>query len=323
MNDSLLIGIRFALYADLMLIAGLAAFPLYALAQDERAAAQPMTAILRTVRWLCIAGLLLSFAGMGVIAASMQGVGLLALDPQAFWSLVRETEVGTAWIIRSAILLLAAATAFWARRQPTIAAAVNAAAGSVAVATLAWSGHAGATEGTAGVVHRISDIVHMIAAAIWVGAIGAFLILTMPGGIRTTAGGLRLAARCLDQFSRVGTICVLAIAATGLLNAQMIIGAENILLSIRSPYGQLLLAKLVLFALMLALAAANRWRLVPVLTSVAQSAGPDAADAEGNAQDAVGAMRKSLIIEAAAALAILALVAWFGTLEPFVMADQP
>ncbi len=29
-------------------------------------------------------------------------------------------------------------------------------------------------------------------------------------------------------------------------------------------------------------------------------------------------MRKSLIIEAAAALAILALVAWLGTLEPFV-----
>jgi putative copper resistance protein D len=32
-------------------------------------------------------------------------------------------------------------------------------------------------------------------------------------------------------------------------------------------------------------------------------------------------MRRSLIIEASAALAILALVAWFGTLEPFVTAD--
>ena len=36
---------------------------------------------------------------------------------------------------------------------------------------------------------------------------------------------------------------------------------------------------------------------------------------------AIAAMRRSLIIEASAALAILALVAWFGTLEPFVTAD--
>lgn len=316
MGDPVLIGIRFALYADLMLIAGLAAFPLYALTRSERLGVQPMAAIWRAERWLCAAGLLLSTLGMGVLAASMQGVGLLSLEFQPFWDLVRETDVGGAWIYRNGALLLALAAAIWLTRWPAAAAALVAAAGSVAVATLVWSGHAGATEGAAGTIHRISDILHMIAAAVWIGAIGAFLLLVSPQRVRDWPGGLGIAARSLDQFSLIGTICVLVIAATGLINSQMIVGADNLGRSLGSPYGQLLLAKLALFGLMLALAAANRWRLTPAL----------AAAAGGNAENidpdpALAAMRRSLLIEAAAALAILALVAWFGTLEPFVGAD--
>jgi copper resistance protein D len=59
-GDPILIGIRFALYADLMLVVGLAAFSLYALTRSERADLEPMAAIWRAERWLCIAGLLVS-----------------------------------------------------------------------------------------------------------------------------------------------------------------------------------------------------------------------------------------------------------------------
>lgn len=316
MGDPVLIGIRFALYADLMLIAGLAAFPLYALTRSERLERQPLAAIWRAERWLCAAGLLLSTLGMAVLAASMQGVGLLSLEFQPFWDLVRETDVGMAWITRSAALLLTLAAALWMTRWPTTAAAMIAAAGSVAVATLVWSGHAGATEGAAGTVHRISDIAHLIAAAVWIGAIGAFHLLISPQHIREIPDGLGIAARSLDRFSFIGTICVLVIAATGLINSQMIVGAENLGRSLGSPYGQLLLAKLALFGLMLALAAANRWRLAPALAAAVAEGATESIDADPDR--ALAAMRKSLIIEALAALAILALVAWFGTLEPFV-----
>ena len=320
MGDPVLIGIRFALYADLMLIAGLAAFPLFALTRSERLAPQPMmAAIWRAERWLCTIGLLVSTLGMGVLAASMQGVGILSLEFQPFWDLVRETDVGTAWVYRSAALLLALAVAIWMVRWPTTSAAVLAGAGSVAVASLVWSGHAGATEGTAGTIHRISDILHMISAAVWVGAIGAFLLLISPRRVRDWPDGLAVAARSLDRFSLVGTVCVLIIAVTGLINSQLIVGAENIGRSLGSPYGQLLLAKLALFGLMLALAAANRWRLTPALAAAV--AGGDAEDIDTDPDAALAAMRRSLIIEALAALAILALVAWFGTLEPFVGAD--
>src|SRR3546814_16571063 len=62
-----------------MLVAGLAAFPLYALTRGERLERQPLAAIWRAERWLCAAGLLLSALGMAVLAASMQGVGVLSL----------------------------------------------------------------------------------------------------------------------------------------------------------------------------------------------------------------------------------------------------
>ncbi|WP_282949199.1 MULTISPECIES: copper homeostasis membrane protein CopD [unclassified Sphingopyxis] len=315
MGDIVLIGIRFALYADLMLIAGLAAFPLYALTQSERHGPEPMAAIWRVERWLCAAGLLLSLLGMGVLAASMQGVGLISLELQPFWDLVRETDVGMAWIIRSAALLLALAASIWMTRRPTATAVTLVAAGSVAVATLVWSGHAGATEGTAGTVHRISDVAHMVAAAVWIGAIGAFHLLISPRRIREIPDGLRLAARSLDRFSLIGTICVLVIAGTGLINSQMIVGTENLGRSLGSPYGQLLVAKLVLFGLMLALAAANRWRLAPALAAAVSGTENEGIDADP--ERALAAMRKSLILEALAAFAILALVAWVGTLEPF------
>src|SRR3546814_5596168 len=105
-----------------MLIAGLAAFPLYALTRSERLERQPLAAIWRAERWLCAAGLLVSALGMGVLAASMQDVGLLALDAQSFQDIVRQSDAGTAWLYRSAALAAALAASIWMRRWPHAAA---------------------------------------------------------------------------------------------------------------------------------------------------------------------------------------------------------
>ena len=306
MADLILISIRFALFANLMLIVGLAAFILYALDPAEREQGAMVTVVTRPQTWLCGAGLVLSFSGMVVLTADMQGVGIFAVDPAMFTQMVRDTDVGTAWLARMAALFIALAAARSVATRPAPGASLLAIAGSIALTTLVWSGHAGASEGTAGALHRINDALHMIAAAVWFGAIAAFLLLMRPG---PEPGSERLgcAARSLDQFARVGTICVLIIVATGLVNSQMIVGVQNIGRSVATPYGQLLLAKLGLFALMLALAAANRWRLTPALKVAIDEANPGAA---------IRAIRMSLILEGLAAAAILALVAWLGTLEP-------
>lgn len=311
MPDLLLVGVRFALFATLMLVAGLAAFPLYALAPAERNDREPGSLLFRPQRWLCAFGLLLSFGGMAVLTAAMQGVGVLAIDAGMFLAMVQGTDTGTAWLVRMASLLVAIAATFWLGRKPTLAASILVAAGAAALATLVWTGHAGATEGAIGWLHRASDALHMIAAAIWFGAIAAFLLLLRPGAPPDTAR-LAFAARSLDQFARVGTLCVLVIAATGLVNGQIVIGADHIARSAQSPYGQLLIAKLLFFTAMLALAAINRWRLTPALRAAV--ADPDALGADP--ARAATAMRTSLVLEASAGLAILALVAWFGMLEP-------
>src|SRR3546814_15261958 len=75
----------------------------------------------------------------------------------------------------------------------------------------------------------------------------------------------------------------------------------------QSAYGQLLLIKLVLFGLMLALAASNRFSLTPALATGIE---------DGNIEGAVLRLRRSLWLEGGAAVLILALVAWLGTLLP-------
>ena len=111
----------------------------------------------------------------------------------------------------------------------------------------------------------------------------------------------------LGSGETVGTIVVAALAVTGLVNAWLLVGPDNIGALWTTLYGRLLLAKLALFAAMLGLAALNRFRLTPRF---------EASIATGDHGGALGAMRRSLAVETGCIVAILALVAWLGTLEP-------
>lgn len=307
MTDLPVIGIRFALYADLMLITGLAVFPLHALTADERRNPELAALFARPLRWLCVVGLLASALGMLILTANMQGVDALSVDAPMLLAMIRETDFGTAWMIRMAALLVAAGAAARAARYPPAATAIVAVAAATALASLAWSGHAGATEGLPGMLHRGSDALHMTAGAIWLGAILAFLLLLRSLREAEHAGRIARLARSLDSFAVTGTICVLVLTATGLINAELTFGIGNAGASLAAPYGRLFVAKLLLFGAMLALAAANRWRLAPAL---------GASSTGGDARTAIRAIRRSLMMEAGAGAAILALVAWLGTLAP-------
>ena len=109
----------------------------------------------------------------------------------------------------------------------------------------------------------------------------------------------------LARFSLLGTIFVATLVGTGLINGVMIVGWADLPALLGSRYGWLLGAKLALFGGMLALAALNRWRLTPALER-----------AQSNRAAAIGHLRWSLAVETGAAVAILALVALLGTLDP-------
>ena len=69
----------------------------------------------------------------------------------------------------------------------------------------------------------------------------------------------------------------------------------------------MLLIKVVLFAGMLVLAALNRFHLGPLLQRSLR---------EGEYRVAANALRRSVLVELSAAVLIVGLVAWLGTLSP-------
>lgn len=239
-----------------------------------------------------VAALLLSGVAFVLLAAAMTGAGVGSVDRDLLLMLVRDTTPGTAFLVRSAALLAMLVALLVPQPRLTPVAVLA----GVASATLAWNGHGAMQEGVAGRLHLIADIVHLLAAGAWIGALAVFVTLAVRRSPQT--------AGALAGFAGMGTAIVAAIVLTGIVNAAMLVGIDGIARLGTSLYGQLLLAKLALFALMLALAAANRFVLTPRLT------------ASGDLR----ALRISLSTEFAAGVLIVLLIGWAGTLEPPVSA---
>lgn len=300
-----MIAIRLGLYLSLMVLMGLAAFPLYALRTDERSEGSILS-LRGPLIFLSVVSFLLSLLGFFALVAAMLGTTLFAIEWETSRSMLMETPIGAAWMVRMAAVLFALYAACAVKRTNLRLIAVCIAS-AIAIATLVWTGHAGATEAPLGSLHKASDILHMLAAAIWLGGIAAFFNMLQEPIDGLWGDRLVVAHRALEEFSRVGSFCVAVIVVTGLINGQILVGFSNLPALLNNTYGQLLLLKLLLVGAMLALAAKNRWRLTPDLGSSL---------AQGSQKAPVAALRASLLLEAAAALAILALVAWLGTLEP-------
>lgn len=297
MTDGAAIALRFGLYLDLMLLFGLAAYPLYAASPTPPARRRAALATLAAL------GVVVSIAGFAFMIAQMAGVAVADLDRDTVRFVVLETAPGSAFLARTVALIGAVVLVLvWTRRS---GAWLVAATAGVALATLAWTGHAAVTEGSAGTLHRSADIIHLLAAGGWLGALAMLLrALLLPLDDEGVVARLQLA---LAGFAVAGSVLVALVVATGLVNGWMIVGLAGLPLLPGTLYGQLLIAKLVLFTAMLALAAANRWTLTPQLA---------AAQAANDIELAVRALRTSIMLEVGAAILILAVVAWLGTLAP-------
>jgi putative copper resistance protein D len=301
-----LIAVRFALYVDLMLVFGLPLFALYTV-QPRRSERSTVAPPLAMSAW-SLAGAGLSVLGLLMIAATMSDVALLQLDRESVNGLLNGTAIGTAGKVRIAALLLAALLSFLPAAMRLVRWALQSAMGAVALASLAWTGHGAADEGSRGLIHLAADIVHLLAAGVWIGALAGLLLLLAQ--TRSTgsdrADRIALAHRALAGFATVGSVAVALIVATGLVNSWLLVGFANIGSLASSLYGRLLILKLLVFSGMIGLAGLNRFKLTPAIT------------ARGGARgvDAMRSIRRSVGLEASLALIVLGLVAWFGTLAP-------
>ena len=284
-------GIRFAHYADLMLLFGLPLFTLFNPLGRNSLATNG-----RVLLFLILGGLALSTLSIVAMTASMAGVAILDVDCTSIWAMISQTPMGAAWSVRMCVLALLAIS-FVIMRRPTVLASL----GAIPLGSLAWTGHGAAGEGNAGIIQLIADVVHLLAAGAWLGAIVG--LGSMIWASRNTAATFG----ALENFTSVGTIIVASVIGSGLVNAFYLVGWSNLATLPFTLYGQLLLVKIALVGAMLGVAALNRFKLTPALGAEIRN---------DRIYPARGGLRLSFILELSLAAAILGLVAWLGTLEP-------
>ena len=299
MSDWALIAFRFGIYLAIGVLFGLSTFGYSSLRMGARDDALALRG------WLMasgMAGLLLSVCWLVVLASSMADESPWPVDRAAIGALLLAGGIGTAWKIRMIALLLAMLAAIRNKSLPFVVLA-----SSVALATLAWTGHGSVDEGPIGWIHLGADILHLIASAAWVGALLGLVLLVMRPLSRVDSEQLDLTHRALHGFGAIGTIVVATLVVTGLVNSWLMVGVANVPGLPTTLYGQLLIAKLGLFTAMLALAALNQFRLTPSF---------EKSIANADHRGALTALRRSLAVETALVVGILGLVAWLGTLAP-------
>jgi putative copper resistance protein D len=284
-------GARLAQYLGAALVFGWPLFQLYT------PAARPISrSLLGAAAAFGASG---AFAALVLQAAAMTGAPV-AFDPALWGEVLVATTFGHGLAAR--LLLLGAAGAALVLLAPGkrlwIALALI---GAGVCASFAWTGHAAGGDGVLGTAHQAADIVHMLAAAMWLGALPALALLAF----RPTEGGGEAHA-ALARFSGLGGWMAAALLASGLVNSAVLVGPAQALRLTETPYGRLLAAKLALFVLMLALAAANRFVLAPALGRALAQGRPHS----------LSALRASLVAETLLGAAVLALVAALGLQPP-------
>ncbi|MEO7247634.1 MAG: copper homeostasis membrane protein CopD [Novosphingobium sp.] len=290
MIDNSLVAARALVYGTLLMAAGL---PIYLLTAGL--AAGVTKGVRSALAGLALGGVAASIWWALASVAAMAAQPIIALDQPMITAVLEATPLGLILAVRLPALVILILTALLPL-DPRIRLPLAALCGSIALATCAFSGHAGATEGSIGAVHRLADVIHLIAAGTWAAALVVLLTTVIK---RVSAQQL---VRQLSHFATTGTVIVAALMLTGAINTLAILGWPLPPEVYASLWGKVLLIKLGAFAAMLGLAALNRWRLTPAL----------AADDVG----AGGRLRRSLVAETGLALGIMALVAALGLLDP-------
>lgn len=306
MLDVALILLRIVQYAGASVLFGASLFLLYALPRGGDLAPPGMV----WPRPLLLAAAVLTLAGaaLGLIVqtGAMAGSFFQGFEPATLASVAGGTGLGRAAIVRS-LAAAAALVALMLIPRGQLLWGIAAALGAVATASWAWMGHGAASEGPAAHIHLGADIFHSLAAGLWLGALPSFLLLLWRPAL-IGASAARMLYRSLEGFGLIGVTAVAVLVITGLVNSWFLVGPDGVWTLWSSAYGRLLSAKLLLFALMLALAAANRYRLSPLLDAALTTGGAPGA--------ALATLRRSVTVETGSGLGILTLVAWLGTLSP-------
>lgn len=286
------VWLRWAQFVDLALVFGL---PFTAILLGERRISRRCQLVLGCA---CLAGIGIGMLGFLVTMAIMAGSDLKTLDRDLVITMALHSALGWSVLARLGALLIGLILAVSTRALlPWIA------VGGVASASLAWSGHAAASQGNAGLIRLAGDIAHLWCGLGWVGALMLFTARLWRAQSKDHAA-LSGLLRALRGFALIGTVLVGLLLVSGLGNLLFLAPPGAWSTIVQTPYGRLILTKLALFAGMLLLAARNRFLLVPALEQASTQ------------QRALSALRSTITLELLFALGVIGCVAIAGTLDP-------
>ena len=268
----------------------------------------------RLLAWIVGAGLALALvsgaAWLVLLSAEISGQPLSAMiASDVVPTVLTQTQFGHVWQVRlglGALLALAMVLNHRQRwRTSRVAAGIKAALAAGLVGSLAWAGHAGADEGTNGIIHVVADVLHLIAAAAWLGALVPLAVLFVSAWHSRDARDAALTLAATLRFSTLGVISVATLLTTGIVNTWFLAGSIPALVG--TDYGRLLLVKIALFAAMVGLASINRLTLTPAF------ARDPAAD---RGRYALQQLARNSALETSLGVLILVIVGVLGTTPP-------
>jgi putative copper export protein len=234
-------------------------------------------------------GLVLVLAGsLGEVALISTRIARGRFDQGIFLDYLLSTRHGLGTFTRCGLAVVLAAwggRTLVSRRTDRF---LHATAGLGLLGTVAWTSHSGVM----GLWPFLGDVAHLVAATSWGGAVLYLAWSALWTGSPTT---LRETTR---RVSAVGLTSVLLLTATGVyLGVVHLYGLRALT---TTPYGTALRVKLTIIAVILAIAAFNRWRLVPLLERHGASA----------------PLRRAVRVESVLLVAVLAATGVLTTREP-------
>lgn len=230
---------------------------------------------------------------MLAIQGGLMGSGWQDVISVPVWIMVLQTQFGGVWLWQIVLALVTLVAALIVPRDlPRLLLLLTLAQ----FALLTGVGHATLHSGVIGALQQTNHALHLICAAAWFGGLLPVIYCMQMARGRWQ----QQAVYTMMRFSRYGHLAVAGVLLTGIANVLFI---QGFLLPWRTVWGQLLLLKCALVLLMVAIALANRYLLVPRMR-----------------QDS---RRINLYfiwmtkIEWGIGAVVLAIVSLFATLEPF------
>jgi putative copper resistance protein D len=224
--------------------------------------------LIRAAILLAVAVLLSGSAWIALQAADMTGHPLTEVWGEgAVGLLLFKTHAGVVWWVRFAIaltLLVDLCVMASLGHSPSETAVLVGLAIAIAnFVSCAWLSHAGSDAGPYAWVHLAAHALHMLGVSLWLGGfipLGMLVSRALHSGDMSAA----MAARATSiRFGNIALVAVVIIVLTGITTTALAVRDLSDLTT--GSYAGLLAVKLVLFCLMLALAAVNRVQLVPRL----------------------------------------------------------